>query len=250
MMYLEEKSNVWQFWGTFLWGLVIIVLLLLGQVLPIWLYLQFIGDAPESMNAFIEFLETIETDAFLISLSAIGSAIIVVPLVLLIAKFKRGSNLQEYFGFYKISWKTFASWMGILVLLLVFETFFLGALGVEETPSFMMNIEFPTIYSMWILVFAVVFMAPLIEEVVFRGFLLKGFSKSFIGVSGAVVITSALWAMMHMQYEKEYVLVIFVVGIVFGIARIHTNSILTPMIMHFFMNLIASVGLFYEKGMV
>jgi len=63
-------------------------------------------------------------------------------------------------------------------------------------------------------------------------------------------VTSLLWAMLHMQYELAYVAVIFVVGLVFGYARLKTNSILTPLMMHFVMNLVATVGLFFEKGMV
>ena len=245
----ENSLNVWGFWGTFLWGLVIAVLLFIGQVLPIYLY-TLTGSEAVTLESFLQLLGSIETDAFLLSLSVIGSAIIVVPLVFGIAKLKRGSVLKEYFDLKRFSWKTFWSWIAVLILLLLFEGYAIEALGAEEIPNFMMNIEFPSVSSMWLLLFAVTFMAPLIEEVVFRGFLLKGFSNSFMGVYGAIIVTSALWALIHLQYEFAYVAVIFVVGLVFGYARIRTNSLLVPMMMHFFMNLVASAGLFYEKGMV
>jgi membrane protease YdiL (CAAX protease family) len=247
-MYIKNKSNTWGFTGTFLWGLVIAVLLLIGQVLPLLLY-ALMGQESVTADSFILFLTDMEKDAFLLSLSVIGSAIFVVPLVFGIAKLKKGSNLQEYFSFHKISWKTVAIWIGVLILLLIFEGLAIEALGADEIPSFMMNIEYPSVSSMWVLLFAVTFMAPLVEEVVFRGFLLTGFSQSSLGVPAGIVITSALWAVIHLQYELAYVAVIFVVGLVFGYARVKTNSILTPMMMHFMMNLVASIGLFYEKGL-
>jgi len=247
---MEMRSqNIWGFWGTLLWGVVIAVLLFVGQILPIYLYRLFEGKQ-DTIDSFFLSLDAIEQNAFLLSLSVIGSALFVVPLVLGMAKLKRNSSLRDYFAFNPISWGTMGRWMLVLLALLLFESFAIDALGVEEIPSFMMNIEYPSVLSMWVLLFAVIFMAPLVEEVVFRGFLLKGFSQTFMGAYGAIVVTSLLWAMLHMQYELAYVAVIFVVGLVFGYARLKTNSILTPLMMHFFMNLVATVGLFFEKGMV
>jgi len=129
-------------------------------------------------------------------------------------------------------------------------TYALHLLGVEETPSFMKNIEYPNQISIWLLVFSVMFMAPLIEEIVFRGFLLKGFSNSFLGIYGAIVVTSLLWAMVHLQYTIEYMLVIFAIGLVFGYAKIKTQSLFVPMSMHMLMNGLAALGLFMEKGVI
>jgi len=245
----ENSKNIWGFLGTFLWGVVIAFLLLVGQILPLYLYRLFEGEE-DTIDSFFLSLDAVEENAFLLSLSIIGSALFVVPLVLGMAKLKRNSSLRDYFALRAISWGTIWRWILVLLALLVFESFAIDALGAEEIPSFMMNIEYPTVSSMWVLLFAVIFMAPLVEEVVFRGFLLKGFSQTFMGKYGAIVVTSLLWAMLHLQYELAYVAVIFVVGLVFGYARFKTNSIFTPLMMHFFMNLVASLGLFLEKGMV
>ncbi len=242
-----DSSKIWGFWGTLLWGIVIGGLLFLGQLIPLLIYMIIIGETISIKNFFL-FAQKVETDAFLLSVSVIGSALIVVPLVFGIAKLKKGSVLKEYFDLRAYSWKTFWIWMGILLLLLVFEGFALEAMGVEQTPNFMLNIKFPNKFSIYLLLFSVMFMAPLIEEVVFRGFLLKGFSKTFMGAEGAVALTSLLWAVMHLQYEFAYVTVIFMIGLVFGYARIKTGSLFVPMTMHMVMNGIASLGLFFEKG--
>ena len=244
-----DSSKIWGFWGTFLWGIVIGGLLFLGQLIPLVIYMIIIGETITLENFFL-FAQKVETDAFLLSVSVIGSALIVVPLVFGIAKLKKGSVLKEYFDLRAYSWKTFWIWMGVLLLLLVFEGFALEAMGVEQTPNFMLNIKFPNKFSIYLLLFSVMFMAPLIEEVVFRGFLLKGFSKTFMGAEGAVALTSLLWAVMHLQYEFAYVAVIFMIGLVFGYARIKTGSLFVPMTMHMVMNGIASLGLFFEKGVI
>ena len=243
------SSKIWGFWGTLLWGVVIGILLFVGQIVPLIIYMIVVGESISFENLIL-FSQKVETDAFLLSVSVIGSALIVVPLVFGIAKLKRGSILREYFDLRGYSWRTFWRWMGVLLLLLIFEGFALEAMGVEQTPNFMLNIEYPNRLSIYLLLFSVMFMAPLIEEVVFRGFLLKGFSKTFMGVEGAVALTSLLWAVMHLQYEFAYVAVIFMIGLVFGYARIKTQSLFVPMTMHMVMNGIASLGLFFEKGVV
>ncbi len=243
------KENIWGFRGTFFWGIVIGFVLMLGQLIPLYIYML-LGDAHLREEGFELLASRVERDAFLLAISIIGSAFIVVPFVVGVAKLKKGAILKEYFDLYLFSWRTFWFWFLVLVLLLAFESYAIAALGADEIPSFMMNIEYPSVSSIWLLVFAVVFFAPLVEELVFRGFLLKGFANSFLGVYGAVILTSALWAMVHMQYELAYVIVIFVVGLVFGYARVKSNSLLVPMMMHFFMNLVAALGLFYEKGML
>jgi len=241
-----DSSKIWGFWGTLLWGIVIGGLLFLGQLIPLLIYMKVVGE-PLTLENFFLFAPKVERDALLLSISVIGSALIVVPLVFGIAKLKKGSVLRDYFDLRGYSWKTFWRWMGGLALLLVVEGVALDLMGVEQTPSFMMNIKFPTTSSMYLLAFSVMFMAPLIEEVVFRGFLLKGFSKTFMGEWGAIIVTSLLWAIIHLQYEVAYVAVIFMIGLVFGYARIKTQSLFVPMTMHMVMNGVASLGLFYEK---
>ena len=244
-----NSSKIWGFWGTLLWGVVIGVFLFLGQIIPLLIYMKVTGEVI-SVENLILFSQKVERDAYLLSISVIGSAFIVVPLVFGIAKLKRGSVLKEYFDLRGYSWRTFWRWMGVLVVLLIVEGVALEAMGVKQTPSFMLNIEYPNTFSIYLLLFSVMFIAPLIEEVVFRGFLLKGFSKTFMGAEGAVALTSLLWAVMHLQYEFAYVAVIFMIGLVFGYARIKTQSLFVPMTMHMVMNGIASLGLFFEKGVV
>jgi membrane protease YdiL (CAAX protease family) len=43
--------------------------------------------------------------------------------------------------------------------------------------------------------------APIFEEFTVRGFLFRGWSESFLGPGGAIILTSMLWASYHIQYN-------------------------------------------------
>ncbi|MFN4143834.1 CPBP family intramembrane glutamic endopeptidase [Aestuariivirga sp.] len=58
--------------------------------------------------------------------------------------------------------------------------------------------------------------APIAEEVIFRGQLFSALSSTRLGVSGTTLVTSALWALLHMSEPWLSVGLIFVMGLVFG----------------------------------
>ena len=88
---------------------------------------------------------------------------------------------------------------------------------------------------------AVVVAAPLAEETFFRGFLFKGILHSRLSGAGAVVLTALIWAVIHQQYDLYGVANVFAAGLLFGYARLRTNSIYPCLLMHTLMNLIATI---------
>lgn len=244
---IEHRGAIWGFWGTLLWGIVILLFFAIGQVLPLLGYML-VQDMEITFESFNTLALSASTNSFLLFLSAMGGMLLTVPTVLGIAKLKKSSLLKDYFALNGFKFKTLGFWILVFIVLQVATGFLIEGLGAKDIPDFMMNLEYPTLMEKILLVIAVVVAAPIVEEVVFRGFLLKGFSQTFMGMHGAVLVTSALWAVIHMQYEVAYLIAIFVVGLVFGYARLLTNSIYIPMIMHALMNLFAILGLFYEKG--
>lgn len=249
MQYNEGQGDVWQFWGTFFWGIMMLVVFSIGQMIPLIAYMFYQGlELTEA--SFNQFSANVDKDSFLLFLSAMGGMLFAVPFVLGIAKLKKGSILKEYFSLNGFTAKTLGFSVLVFILLYIAIGLLIEAMGAKEIPDFMMNLEYPSLWTKVALLIAVVVAAPIVEEVVFRGFLLKGFSQTFMGVHGAVFVTSVLWAVIHLQYEMAYLIAIFVIGLVFGYARIKTNSLYIPMIMHAFMNLWSMLGLFYEKGVI
>ena len=88
----------------------------------------------------------------------------------------------------------------------------------------------------------VVLFGPLFEELLFRGFLFKGIEKSFIGGHGAVLISSFIFSIIHVQYGF-YIIVflLFPMSLLLGYARLKSESILLPIFLHSFNNFVTSI---------
>jgi len=79
-----------------------------------------------------------------------------------------------------------------------------------------------------------VLVAPLVEELLFRGFMYPALSRS-TGVFPAVMITAAGFALLHgaqLAYSLVPLLVIFTVGVALTITRAVTKSVATSVLVH------------------
>jgi uncharacterized protein len=85
--------------------------------------------------------------------------------------------------------------------------------------------------------FTFVVAAPAGEEIMFRGFLYRGWVQSKCAVVPGVVVISALWALMHAQYDWFGLLQIFLMGLLFGWLRWRSGSAALTMLMHGIANL-------------
>ena len=81
-------------------------------------------------------------------------------------------------------------------------------------------------------------MAPLVEEVLFRGALQQAFEKT-IGVTKAVIYSSLLWAIIH--GIMNWAIQIFVLGVIIGYIAWRLNSTIPSMILHAINNLVAVI---------
>jgi membrane protease YdiL (CAAX protease family) len=113
--------------------------------------------------------------------------------------------------------------------------------GYAVTPSFVIDIyrSARDTGGLLLLTVALVVAAPVVEEVVFRGFLLPGLAKSQLGASGAILLTSVIWALLHAQYQPFYLLQIVVLGVVFGWLRLKSGSTALTILLHGLLNLAA-----------
>src|SRR5207237_5722762 len=82
---------------------------------------------------------------------------------------------------------------------------------------------------MW---FELVVLAPLGEEILFRGFLQQGWVRSPQSLWPATAVIAALWASLHTQYGLYDIFQIFLMGLLFGWVRWWSGSTLLTMLMH------------------
>lgn len=89
--------------------------------------------------------------------------------------------------------------------------------------------------------------APFMEELIFRGFLFSIFERQ-VGVLFAITATAVLFAALHIpEYQGawNHLLLVFLVGIVFSLARGLTGSLTPSIVLHFAYNLTLMTGLFF-----
>jgi membrane protease YdiL (CAAX protease family) len=114
-------------------------------------------------------------------------------------------------------------------------------------PQFMIDFH-ATAGSAWLLGTAVVVGAPVVEELLFRGVVLPGMVPLRHGRLAGILLSAFLWAGIHLQYDLFDMSAIFVLGLIFGAARLHGRSLWAPLLLHAAFNLAALAQLLDALG--
>ena len=94
-------------------------------------------------------------------------------------------------------------------------------------------------WLLWLLI-AITFVAPLGEEIVFRGFLYRGLARPGWELHAIVAIALG-WTLLHIQYDWLGLVQIFLLGLLLGWFRWASGSTMLTVIMHVLINLEAMV---------
>lgn len=87
---------------------------------------------------------------------------------------------------------------------------------------------------MWI---ATVLVGPAGEEIMFRGYLFRGFMRSERSAWPAIIVIALLWAGLHLQYDWTGMTEIGVAGLFLGWVRWRSGSTLLTFLLHALFNL-------------
>jgi membrane protease YdiL (CAAX protease family) len=189
--------------------------------------------------------ENVEMEAFAVSMF-VGSMFFLLLGLLLVAYMSvvRGMNPAEMFGLRSLPVRSAFGWavvwmvavllvMGVLVTLVY--TVVLGGELPDESPQEV--VERFRKMDHWMMrgmvVVAAVLVAPLTEELIFRGFL-YGVTKRFTERWFAVLLTGVVFALVHNHIGS--LLPLFLLGVGFAVAYEATGSLLVPIFMHMMFN--------------
>ncbi len=108
--------------------------------------------------------------------------------------------------------------------------------GLLHTPQVSTPIDFFSSSSLTLALFAIfaAVIAPITEELFFRGFLQPLFSRTF-GVAAGIVITALIFGALHApeySWAWQYASAVAFAGAVFGWVRYRANSIIPSTLMH------------------
>jgi membrane protease YdiL (CAAX protease family) len=229
----------WPFLETVGWGILVVVLSTVTQALMLAAFafadlLRRGGVSHVSPQYFVETALYEAKNGGVIFSTVIISNLLCVAAMLLIVLIK-GQAFKDYLAFHEVRLRTLFKWVGILVAFLIIVELAGELLRIDLGGDTMIAL-FQTTHPAWLFWIAAVVAAPLFEEVMFRGLLFRGFQASFLGTGGTIVLTAILWASMHLQYNLYGMGFIAATGILFGLARARTGSLIVPMTLHAALN--------------
>lgn len=243
----EDKSNN-QYWGlgaTIAFSLLILLAFIVTQSIAFVLY---------ASNKFSEHPSTDETTFFnsllsngdAVSMVAISSAIVGIAVTFLLILLHRRQSIEAYLHLYPINIQIILRYLATMLIMVVFMGI-VATLVDHPTPQIMLDI-YHSAKQPALLFFALIIAAPFFEEILFRGFLFEGLRHSSVGFLGAAMITSAVWAGIHLQYGLYEIVTIFFIGLILAYAKAKTGSLYVPIAMHSFMNFVAIVEIELNLG--
>ena len=94
------------------------------------------------------------------------------------------------------------------------------------------------------IIFLAIFIAPIIEEIFFRGFMQPALVKT-LGAFPGIVITALIFGFSHTQYFNYDAALVAVttIGLILGITKYYTGSVIPGIFAHLFNNLLAAISL-------
>ncbi len=189
----------------------------------------------------------------IVSSSIFLSLVFLSALIVLLIRLKGGS-VVDYLALKRFSLKVA---IGTFALLLIFM---IGSQALtyllDKSPSLFVDPLYDSVSSVWLLIIAMVIVAPIYEELVFRGIIWSALKEQFslryvssslsavearakAGKHGALMaslITSLVFAIMHLQYGLYEISTIVLLAMIFCYARYKSGSLWLPILLHIINN--------------
>ncbi|HEX4537248.1 MAG TPA: CPBP family intramembrane glutamic endopeptidase [Candidatus Acidoferrum sp.] len=142
-------------------------------------------------------------------------------------------------------WMYFFSGCGLAIFVA------LASYNMKNTDHLPIQEIFKNRSGAFLLMTMAVFVAPLVEETVFRGYLYPLFAKS-LGVLPGILVTGVLFGLMHgaqLGWTFRLVALLTLVGVIFTFARARTGTVLASFLLHLGYNsMIALTSIIATRG--
>jgi membrane protease YdiL (CAAX protease family) len=233
------RTGPWGLWPTLGLSLVVAAAYTLVQVVLVTAIVIYKLHETKDLDV-EEFGQSLVRNGLFWSAAVCVGAPVIIGLSLLFARAARGITVRDYLALRWPGWKSIGAWCLVLLLFIVIMDSVAWLTRGRLLPPVMEEV-YRTAYFVPLLWFAFVVVAPVAEEIFFRGFFFKGLEHSRLGPVGAIVLTAAVWALMHTQYDLYDAAVILLGGLLLGYARWRSGSLYVPLAMHMTQNLLATL---------
>ncbi len=144
---------------------------------------------------------------------------------------------------------TFAALASIYILIIILHAsgiinWLVELTGTPETQQAIKALQEASLIDFVVLAITAIIIAPIVEEIVFRGFFFRVLS-SHAGVIVAALISSVLFGAVHLSLAQTITLTVF--GLVQCTLYASTRSIIYPMLLHMLFNCVGVVSVFVNR---
>jgi uncharacterized protein len=180
----------------------------------------------------------------------VGNPVEIITLVL--ATRLSGANAFEYLGLDIPRRRDIAiAAAGLMAVILAADGMTL-ALGKEVVPAFQLELHRTaqaegTLPWLWL---AILVAAPVGEELLFRGFMFRGFVHQPRDALPAILVLALIWSLLHVQYDWFGTAQVFLIGVLFGFVRWRSGSTTLVILLHMLLNLESVVETVIVMGWV
>jgi len=222
----------WGYWATLGWTLLAFILSALAALMCYSFWLG--STSPRSIPA--------SHDGIVVAIGAFASIPVQIAVLAFAVRLKRWP-LAAYFGFAGARRRDVMLALMLLIVVGGVIEGFLYVMGQELVPPFQVDAYRSAKAAGWLpeLFLAIVLLAPVGEEIVFRGFLYRGFVRRPGQEPYVIVAVTLVWMMLHIQYDWVGLLQIFIIGLLLGWVRWISGSTILTIVMHMLMNLHATI---------
>jgi hypothetical protein len=226
---VNDVRKPWGRWATL--GLAVVALLV-GQLAGLAALAVYYGASLGRLPDF-------SGDGVAISLIIFVSTPIEVALLILFAQW-RGASWADYLGYTLPRKADVIIGVSAVIGLIVVGNLVSWVLGRIIVTPFQLNIyrtaeasgSLPLLW-LWL---GVVVATPIGEESLFRGFLFRGWLTGPRDAWPVILVTAALWAVIHVQYDWYVIAQVFAFGVLLGWLRWASGSTLLTMLLHALIN--------------
>lgn len=227
---------------TTLWAL---TLLLAPQIILGFLFGVFYGFKHSHNYSAEAFQLWFATMPVLLTVSIL-SPLISLPLLIKATPKQNQTRLFEFWALKVINKRDTIKWLLITLLYWGITTIIALSLNLPDEPFMLKLNAANNSFSMLVLILsAICVVAPIMEELLFRGWLFSKIAETKLGNIGALIISSLAFTAIHSQYQHIATLVmLFSLGLLLGWVRYKAKNVSYTILMHMIFNSVAMINLF------
>jgi membrane protease YdiL (CAAX protease family) len=174
------------------------------------------------------------------------SSFLLIPLLIKATPAKTWPERFEFWCIKSIKRNELSKWL-VIALGYWLITVIVGITLNLPDEQFMLDIKQATnsITILALVLTTICLIAPITEEIVFRGWLFSKIAQTKLGDLGAILLSSLAFTAIHSQYQHlETLVMLFTLGLLLSWVRYKSNNISNTIIMHMLFNLLAMASLF------